>query len=45
MRFDFPVARLRVMMPLAWPFTSTTSSISVCGYISTVPASICRQSD
>ena len=39
-----PVTRSRVTMPRARPSTTTRSSISVRGYISTLPRPICRSS-
>ena len=35
-----PLTMSRVTMPLAWPSTTTRSSISVRGYIFTPPAAI-----
>jgi hypothetical protein len=40
----FPVIMSRTTMPRACPFTTITSSISVRGYMATVPAAICRVS-
>jgi hypothetical protein len=39
-----PVTRLRVTIPLARPSITTKSSISVRGYIFTVPLPTCRLS-